>query len=113
MCSVSQKYDRRSCRVTESEQEMWQDVTPTMMSDEEDVGENTFRIHRQEWRSPKMTHLLEELDTRADIATKKVHPRKNRVIGTPLKTNAPSATRVDAEHRKCGHHNRELSPPIL
>ena len=26
----------------ESECEMWQDVSPTMMSDEEDVGDNTF-----------------------------------------------------------------------
>ena len=93
---------------------MWQDVTPTMMSDEEDVGDNTFRIHRQEWCSPKMTHLLEELDTRADLATKKVHPRKNRVIGTPLKTYAPNATKewmLNTENVDTS--NRELSPAIL
>ena len=47
----------------ESEQEVWQDdVTPTMMSDEEDVGNNTIRVHRQEWRSQEMTDMLEELD---------------------------------------------------
>ena len=43
--------DRRSCHVIESEREMWKDVVPSMMSDEEDVGDNSFRIHRQEWRS--------------------------------------------------------------
>ena len=60
--NTSQKYDR-SCQVMGSEQEVWQDdVTPTMMSDEEDVGYNTFRVHRQEWRSQEMTDMLEELD---------------------------------------------------
>ena len=67
----------------------WQDVVPTMMSDEEDVGDNTFRVHRQEWRSQEMTDLLDELDRRADTAMKKVHPPKNRVVGTPLKVDAP------------------------
>ena len=33
-----------------------------MMSDEEDVGNNTFRVHHQEWRSQEMTDMLEELD---------------------------------------------------
>ena len=37
-------------------------MTRTMMSDEEDVGNNTFRVHHQEWRSQEMTDMLEELD---------------------------------------------------
>ena len=37
-------------------------MTPTMMSDEEDVGNNIFRVHRQEWHSQEMTDMLEELD---------------------------------------------------
>ena len=57
-----------------SEQEVWQDVIPNMMSDEEDVGNNTFRVHRQEWRSHEITDMLEELDRRADAANKKAHP---------------------------------------
>lgn len=69
----------------ESECEMWHDMSPTMMSDEEDVGDNTFRIHCQEWCSEEMTLFLEELDRRADTAMKKAHPRKNRIVGTPLK----------------------------
>ena len=77
----------------ESEQEMWEDITPSMMSDEEDVGNNTFRIHRQEWRSQELSDFLEGLDKRADAATKKAHPRRNRVVGTPLKVNAPTTTK--------------------
>ena len=55
------------------------------MSDEEDAGDtcNTFWIHCQEWRSEEMTALFEELNRHADAATKKAHPRKKRVIGTP------------------------------
>lgn len=72
-----------------SELPKWLDVVPTMMSDEEDAGDNTFRVHRQEWRSQEMTDFLDELDRRADSATKNMHPRKNRVVGTPLKVDAP------------------------
>ena len=89
----SQKYDRRSCRVMGSEQEVWQDVTPTMMSDEEDVGNNTFRVHRREWHSQEMTDMLEELDRRADTATKKAHPCKDRVVGTPMKVDPQRTTK--------------------
>ena len=31
----------------EAESEMWRDVR--LMSDEEDVGENTFKLHQPEW----------------------------------------------------------------
>lgn len=41
-CFLPQKYDRRSYQVQDSEQSLWEDITPTMMSDEEDVGQNTF-----------------------------------------------------------------------
>ena len=93
----------------ESEQKMWDDVSPSMMSDEEDVGNNTFRIHRQEWRSQEFSDLLEELDRRADSATKKAHPRRNRGIGTPLKVNAP--TTAKEWMMRCD--SREGSAPLL
>ena len=91
--NTSQKYDRRSGRVMGSEQEVWQDVAPTMMSDKEDVGNNTFRVHRQEWRSQEMTDMLEELDRRAGAAIKKANPRKDRVVGTPMKVDPPRTTK--------------------
>lgn len=45
-----------------------------MMSDEDDDGDGTFRVHRQEWRSDETTALLEDLNRRADAAMKKAHP---------------------------------------
>ena len=77
----------------ESEKEMWVDVTASMMSDEEDVGNNTFRIHQQQWRSQELSEFLEKLDKRADEASKRAHSRRNRVVGTPLKVNAPAITK--------------------
>lgn len=93
----------------ELEQTMWDDVTPSMMSDEEDVGDNTFRIHRQEWRSQELSDLLEELDRRADAATKKAHPRRNHIVGTPLKVNAPTTVK----EWMVRHESREGSPQIF
>ena len=99
---------------------MWQDVSPTMMSDEEDVGNNTFQVHRQEWRSQEMMDLFEELDRRADVAMKKAHPCKNRIVGTPLKVDAPSTTkhwmlwnRDDLDTSNRDNSNREDSPALF
>ena len=86
-----QKFERRGRLVTETEREMWQSVTASMMSDEEDVGGNTFKVHPPEWRSEELNELLKTLDGRADaIAANKAHPRRNRIQGTPLKTTAPT-----------------------
>ena len=43
--------ERRGRLVVEAEREKWKDMTACMMSDEEDVGENTFKTHQPEWRS--------------------------------------------------------------
>ena len=71
---------------------MWNKMTATMISDE-DVGENTFKVHPPEWRSEelnKLLTLLGLLDARADSkAANRAHPRRNRVQGTPLKTDRP------------------------
>ena len=70
-----------------------------MMSDEEDVGDNTFKVHQPQWRSVQLNELLKELDQRA--ARNKGHARKNRVSGTPLKSSVPIAAKdwmVTAEY---------------
>lgn len=64
-----------------------------MMSDEEDVGNNTFKVHPPQWRSAQLNQLLSELDRRAGTAINKAHPRKSRVIGTPCKSSTPSAAK--------------------
>ena len=69
---------------------MWNKVTATIMFDDEDVGENTFKVHPPEWRSEELNKLLRLLDARADSeAANRAHPRRNRVQGTPLKTARP------------------------
>ena len=41
---------------------MWKDVAACMMSDEEDVGENTFKTHQPEWQSAEFNEFLKQLD---------------------------------------------------
>ena len=106
MCAILQKYERRSCRVKEWEQSIWEDIIPSMMSDEEDMGNNTFCLHHQEWRSQELSDFLKKLDKRADEATRKIHPCRNRVVGTPLKVTPPSIT-------KDWMVNKEDSPPLF
>lgn len=76
---------------------MWQDVVPSLMSDE-DVGGNTFRIHQPQWCSVQLSNLLSELDRRAGSAQiNKSHARKNRIIGTPLKSTAAKDWMIERE----------------
>lgn len=77
----------------ESEMSEWNDVTPSMMSEEEDMGDNTFKVHQPLWRSSQLVGLLQNLDTRASTSVNKAHPRKNRVIGTPYKNPAPACAK--------------------
>lgn len=60
-----------------------------MMSDEEDVGGNTFKVCGLEWRSDQLNELLKDLDSRADGGVNRARPRKNRIVGTPQKQDAP------------------------
>lgn len=53
-----QKYERRGRHVQNSEREKWNDITPAMMSEEEDIGDNTFKIHKPQWRSCELIQLL-------------------------------------------------------
>ncbi len=87
---IFQKFERRGRHVQDPEKDMWADVTPAMMSGEEDIGNNTFKVHQPEWRSEELNKLFKDLDARADQAMNKGHARKNRVIGTPSKTAPPS-----------------------
>ena len=101
-----QTFERRGRLVVEAEREMWKDVTAYMMSDEEDVGENTFKTHQPEWRSAEFNVFLKQLDCRADTkAANRAHPHRNRILGTPLKTTAP----VGASDWMVNHD--EIEPP--
>ena len=63
-----------------------------MMSDEETTeDENIFKRRRPDWRSGELNDFLDTLDARSYQGSK--HPRKVRVLGTPLK--CPHPTGVD------------------
>ncbi len=82
-----QKYERRARHVTDSEMNLWENITPNMMSDEEEVN-GEFKIHRPGWRSSDFNGFLERLDARATLANSK-RPRYDRCIGTPIKVDPP------------------------
>ena len=72
-----------------------------MISAEEDIGGNAFKVRAPEWRSEELNKLMKDLNARADVAaTNRAHPGGNRVHGTPLKVPAPasvSAWMIDKE----------------
>ena len=57
MLFLLQKYERRGRQVKDTEKEMWSEVTPAMMSDEEDIGDNTFKVHQPDWRSEHLNEM--------------------------------------------------------
>ena len=60
-----------------------------MMSDEETTeDENILKRRRPDWRSRELNEFLDTLDTRSYQVAK--HPRKVRVLGTPLKCPHPT-----------------------
>ena len=59
-----QIWDRRSKHVNENEILLWQDVLPSMMSDEETLDGGVMKRHRPDWRSREFTELIDTLDER-------------------------------------------------
>ena len=61
-----QLWERQSRFVEESEKWMWDDVTPSMMSDEEPMPDRRIARKRPCWRGTKFNELIDALDTRAN-----------------------------------------------
>lgn len=85
---IIQVWDRRSKFISTEESEMWKDVHPVMMSDEETIDSNTLKRKRPEWRSTQFNNMIDDIERRYETSSK--HPRKERVYGSPLKCSAPS-----------------------
>ena len=67
---------------------VWKVITPDMMSEEEDEGEEFIR-HRPDWRSASFNRFIEKLEQRF----KSKNPQslaKSRSYGDPLCKSAPS-----------------------
>ena len=82
-------WDRRSKQVRDDEIDLWKDISPLMMSDEETTEDSqAFKRRRPDWRSDEFNDLMDELDQRSYSKASK-HPRKARVIGSPLRCPWP------------------------
>lgn len=68
---------------------MWDDVTPSMMSDEEPMPDGKIARKRPCWRGTKFNDFIDALDTRANSFFKQ-SARKERVLSTAVETAAPS-----------------------
>ena len=83
LLSFVQIWDRRAKFVAREEMEKWNDICPTMMSDEETLDSKSLKRRRPEWRSSEFNDLMDELDKRYEDQSK--HPRKGANCGDPTK----------------------------
>ena len=70
------------------EASMWKDVTPDMMS-EEDEENGQFTRHPPQYRSENLPKCINKLDSRLKAKCSNVHVRVERKLGSPHK-NPPS-----------------------
>ena len=70
------------------ETKRWAEVTPSMMSDEEEQGETYIR-HPPLYRSTLISQFIEKLESRYEKRSSN-HPRKKRVLGAPVDIPVPA-----------------------
>ena len=101
-----QLFEKRGGAVKSKEVNIWKDVAPNMMSEEEEYiecGTPKFRKHRQSWKSERFTHLLDKLDQRLKIKSPKGIARE-RCYGEPLDARTPPSVKP---LMKCLQRNSE------
>lgn len=86
--SYLQLWERRSRFVEDSKKWMWDDITPSMMSDEEPMPDGKIARKRPCWRGDEFNDFMSALDSRANGAFKQ-SARKERILSTPIETPAP------------------------
>ena len=86
-----QCYERRGKEVIGSrEAKRWSEVTPSMMSDEEEQGDTYIR-HLPLYRSTLLSQFIDKLDGRHEKRNSGAnHPRKQRVLGCSVDVPIPS-----------------------
>jgi hypothetical protein len=77
--------------LTEEERQLWGDMKPTMMSEEEsdDQNDQILKRRRPSWRSDKLNQLIDVLDERMNGSNSKHHPKKQRVEGPLIDASTP------------------------
>jgi len=72
------------------EAKRWAEITPEMMSEEElDEDNKVYIRHPPEYRSSTLNKFIEKLDERVEAGFKGVHPRMQRLLGSPRKRSPP------------------------
>ena len=66
---------------------MWDDITPSMMSDES-MPDGKIARKRPCWRGDEFNEFMSVLDSQANGAFKQ-SVRKERILSTPVETSAP------------------------
>ena len=83
------------------ESELWEEVTPDMMSEEEEEGNGNIR-HPPSYRSKGLNKFIAKLDKRLDTKQSK-HSRVARRLGSPrekpLREREDEQRTADSEHR--------------
>lgn len=74
--------------VGELEKQKWEDITVSVMSDEEVLPDGSIERKPPSWRSSELNEFLLSLDSRANANLKSA--RKQRVEGSPVKVAPPS-----------------------
>lgn len=69
--------------------QLWQDVTPEMMTEEETGTENNYIRHRQSWRSRRFNTFIDKLDESKNPKTL----AKQRDCGENIVREAPHNTK--------------------
>ena len=75
----------------EEERQLWGDVKPTMMSEEErdDQNDQALKRRRLSWRSEKFNQLIDALDEQIKGSNLKHHPKKQRAEGPLIEAFTP------------------------
>ena len=76
----------------DDEKQLWGDIKPKMMSEEESDDQNaqTLQRRRPSWRSDRLNDLIDDLDERINgTSNSKLHPKKQRIEGPLLDASTP------------------------
>ncbi|KAL5463673.1 hypothetical protein EMCRGX_G032592 [Ephydatia muelleri] len=91
--SRQQRLWEKRCQVLkDDEKQLWGDIKPTMMSEEESDDQNaqTLQRRRPSWRSDRLNDLIDDLDERINgTSNSKLHPKKQRIEGPLLDASTP------------------------
>ena len=68
-------WERRSSHVTQQQEEMWQLLKPSHMSEEEELANGKLLRRRPDWRSQELNTFLDELDAKANTAILRRHEK--------------------------------------